>query len=390
MDKITFVDRRGTACFKWDSLESKKYDKDPIPLTVADMDFQCPSCVQEALIKYVQMGAIGYGMPSENYYKNFIEWEKSYHENDIKKEWLRYAPGVVVAMAWLLAELFKSNDACIILTPVYGPFFRIPEKQGLRLVCSELKNEKGYYSIDFEDFEQKIIENQVKVFVFCSPHNPVGRVWKREELEQLVEICKKHEVFIISDEIHHDITLHGHEHISLLKVGNYKEHMAMLTSPAKTFNLAGVENSFMILPSDEVRKKIDAMQDRIATHSGNMLGNVATEAAYGGGREWFDALCHVIEENYAFVKRILMERLPMVEISPLEGTFLMWINFAPYLKSDENARKILSEQCSVILGNGTDYGGEKYKNFARLNLATSKELLETAVNRISEYLTGSR
>ena len=386
MEKITFVNRKGTDCYKWDHIEERYASGNPIPLTVADMDFKCPSCVQAALRSYVDMGAIGYGMPSDDYYKNFIEWERKYHNNRIQKEWIRYAPGVVVAIAWLLEELFETGDSCIILSPVYGPFFHTPKRSGLNVVTSGLINKKGEYTIDFEDFEKKIIENNVKVFLLCSPHNPVGRVWKQCELEHLVAICKKHSVFIISDEIHHDILLFGNEHIPILSIGDYQENMAMLTSPAKSFNLAGVENSFMILPGEKVREKIDIMQDRIATHSGNVLGNVAAAAAYGSGREWLESLCTVIEENYQFAKETLQKAFPMAEISPLEGTFLMWVNFEKYLASDENARELLAEKANVILGNGTDFGGEAYQSFARFNLATSKELIEEALNRIIIYL----
>lgn len=387
MEKITFVDRKGTDCYKWDHIEERYACNDPIPLTIADMDFKCPDCVQTALKKYIETGAIGYGMPSDAYYKNFIEWEKNYHKNIVQKEWIRYAPGVVVAIAWLLEELFQEGDSCIILSPVYGPFFHTTKRRGLYVVTSELTNCQGEYTIDFTDFEKKIIDNNVKVFLLCSPHNPIGRVWKKWELEQLVEICRKHRVFIISDEIHHDIVLFGNEHIPILNIGNdYKENIAMLTSPAKSFNLAGVENSFMILPGENVRAKIDVMQDRIATHSGNVLGNVATTAAYGGGRAWLESLCNVIEENYLLTKEVLMKELPSLEISPLEGTFLMWINFEKYLEPEENIRELLAENANVIVGNGTDFGGQKYHSFARLNLATSKELLEEALQRIISYI----
>lgn len=386
MEKIIFVDRKGTDCYKWDYIEECYASGNPIPLTVADMDFKCPSCVQAALKSYVDMGAIGYGKPSDDYYKNFIEWERKYHNNLIRKEWIRYAPGVVVAIAWLLEELFETGDSCIILSPVYGPFFHTPKRNGLNVVVSELINKEGEYTIDFENFENKIIENDVKVFLFCSPHNPSGRVWKKCELERLVEICKKHNVFIISDEIHHDILLFGNQHIPILNIGDYQENMVMLTSPAKSFNLAGIENSFMILPGEKVREKIDILQNRIATHSGNVLGGVATTAAYGGGREWLDSLCTVIEENYQFAKETLKKALPMAEISPLEGTFLMWVNFEKYLTSEENAREFFAENANVILGNGTDFGGAAYKAFARFSLATSKELLEEALNRIIDCI----
>ena len=387
MENLVFVNRKGTNCYKWDPAQPPYGLVDFIPLTVADLDYKCPNCVRSALKNYIEMGALGYGGPSDTYFSNFISWEKQYHNISIKREWLRFAPGVLVAIAWLLEELFHPNDTCLIFTPVYEPFHNISQKCGLNLITSELINQNGYYSIDFSDFEEKIIQHKVKVLLFCSPHNPIGRVWTKEELTQLISICKKHNVFIISDEIHHDITLFGHVHLSLLSFTDYQHNIAMLTSPAKTFNLAGLENSFMVLPNEKIRDKIDKRQDRVGITSGNILGNLATETAYAGGREWLENFFKIIEKNYLFAKKLLLEAFPNLEISPLEGTFLMWVNFKNYINSDFPIREYIAKKCGVLISDGFGYGGSQFATYARINLATSEDLLKTALYQIINGLS---
>lgn len=381
-ENVEYVDRRNTNCYKWDSITEEQGNSKLLPMSIADMDFKTPECVRNALKEYVEMGALGYNLPSEKYFASFCNWEKKHFQNEIEKEWIRYAPGVVVAISWLLELLTKPMDVAIILTPVYDPFVDMIRNNGLQLICSPLINKDGKYSIDFEDFEDKVTKNHVKIFLLCSPHNPVGRVWKEDELKRLVDICKRNQVFIISDEIHHDILLFQNKHISLLNIGDYREHMVMLTSTAKSFNLAGVENSFMVIPSEKVRKKVDVLQDRIATHSGNGLGYVAVTAAYEQGEKWLKKVCTLIENNYLYIKRVLLKELPELKISPLEGTFLMWIDFGYYLKENEKIETVMKNDCGLIVNSGRKYGGETYTNFARFNIATSKENIEYAVRRI--------
>lgn len=390
MEKPIYVNRKGTNCYKWDPAEPPCGITDFIPLTVADSDYKCPECVRTALKNYIEMGALGYGGPSEAYFSNFISWEKQYHNTIINKEWIRFAPGVLVAVSWLLEELFQPNDACLIFTPVYEPFHDIAPKCGLQLVTSQLLNTTGTYTIDFADFEHKIQERHVKVLLFCSPHNPIGRVWTKEELAQVVSICKKYNVFIISDEIHHDITLFGHEHCSLLSFIDYQKHIAMLTSPAKTFNLAGLENSFMVLPDKKAREIIDIRQDKVNITSGNILGNLAAETAYGQGREWLENLFPTIEQNYLFAKERLLTAFPDLEISPLEGTFLMWVDFKNHVPSDIRIREYITRTCGVLVSDGYGYGGEAFASFGRINLSTSMENLEEGLKRIINGLKNSQ
>lgn len=384
-EPLIYVDRRGTNCYKWDSVKEDYCGEPLLPMSIADLDFKTPECVRNALKEYVDMGALGYYQPSDEYYEAFLRWEKEYYKNELRKEWIRYAPGVVVAISWLLEVLTEPGEAGMILTPVYAPFSEMLRQNQLALVCSPLLNHQGTYSIDFEDFEQKIVSHRVRVFILCSPHNPIGRVWREEELEKMVSICKRHHVFIISDEIHHDIVMSGHKHVPTFNVGDYREHMVMLTSAAKSFNLAGIENSFMVIPGEKVRMKIDALQDRIATHSGNGPGYAAVTAAYTYGRPWLNELCGMIEDNYIYTRDRLLSALPKLQISNMEGTFLMWIGFQEYLGPDDDISKIMACECGLAVNAGETFGGKDYKDYIRMNIGTSRENIDCALYRIIRY-----
>lgn len=382
MEEIIYVDRRGTNCHKWDS-PKKMYQRDDIlPMSIADMDFKVPDCVQQALKDHIEMGVLGYSAPPEEYYQSFLNWEQNYHNVAVEKEWIRFIPGVVTGIAWLLEQVTVPGDTGIILSPVYGPFSGMLRQHDVNIVSCELKNNRGVYSIDFDDFEAKIIENHVKVFLLCSPHNPVGRVWRKEELCRLVEICQRHSVFIIADEIHQDIIMPGHEHISILSLVEDKEQVAMLTSTAKSFNLAGIKNAFMIVPNETLRKKIDAVQQGSAIRGGNSLGYTAVAAAYAHGRPWLEAVCDQICKNFLYAQDRLKMELPALQISPLEGTFLMWVDFGAYLQPGEDPQRMLVEQQGLLLNSGSFFGGDPYRQFVRINLATSMENVISAVDRI--------
>ena len=257
MNKETFIrencpDRRGTNCSKWDILSSKYGDPDLISMWVADMDFKAPEEVTRALRKKTDFGIYGYSLTPDGYYRSFIRWEKERHGWDVNRDWIRFAPGVVTGIFWCIHMLTNPGDAVIIHMPVYYPFHHAVEDTGRRLIYSELVNTKGVYTIDFQDFEKKIVDNKVKVFILCSPHNPVGRVWTEEELETMLAICKAHHVTVISDEIHHDLIIGSRPHIptATVKNGGYSDLIITLTSASKTFNLAGMKNSFVIIPGE--------------------------------------------------------------------------------------------------------------------------------------------
>jgi len=271
MSKVNYVDRRGTNCNKWDGQTQMFGEEGLHAMWVADMDFQTPSCVTEALEKYVQQGVFGYYRIPDSYYDSFINWEKTYHNYEVKRDWIRFSPGVVSALNWILKFMTNPQDAAIVLTPVYYPFLNAIKDNGRRLIESDLVNENGVYHIDFEDFEQKIIENKVKLFILSSPHNPVGRVWTKDELSKIIEICRRHNVFIISDEIHHDLTFADHTHIPLATIGDNDDMIITLTAPSKTFNLAACQNSIIIIPDASLRATWDQFAHGIRLENGNAL-----------------------------------------------------------------------------------------------------------------------
>jgi len=388
MNKETFIrencpDRRGTNCSKWDILSSKYGDPDLISMWVADMDFKAPEEVTRALRKKTDFGIYGYSLTPDGYYRSFIRWEKERHGWDVNRDWIRFAPGVVTGIFWCIHMLTNPGDAVIIHMPVYYPFHHAVEDTGRRLIYSELVNTKGVYTIDFQDFEKKIVDNKVKVFILCSPHNPVGRVWTEEELETMLAICKAHHVTVISDEIHHDLIIGSRPNIptATVKNGGYSDLIITLTSASKTFNLAGMKNSFVIIPGETLRKKFDALVLNLHEDTGNMLGYYAVEAAYTYGRQWLDTVLSVIRDNYEYIRNRIQNELPLAVLSPLEGTYLAWLDLSGYLgKADENGMKHFVQEKARL---AVDYGqwfGAGGNGFIRLNLATSPLWVKKAVD----------
>lgn len=384
MSLVTYVDRRNTDCSKWDA-QSENFGEEGLhAMWVADMDFQVPACVTDSLSAYVKEGVFGYYTAPDSYYNAFINWEKE-HGYTVKREWIRFSPGVVSGFNWIVQMMTKPKDPVIVLTPVYYPFLYAVTNNDRTLITSDLINEHGVYSIDFEDFEQKIIDNHVKLFIFCSPHNPVGRVWKKEELDKLVAICKKHHMFIISDEIHHDLLAPGQKHIPIASIADYDDSLVTVTAPSKTFNLAGCQNSIIIIPDEKLREKWDAFTTSIRVTSGNTFGYIAARAAYTGGRPWLNEVNEIVHNNYLYVKETFERELPKLVVSPLEGTYLLWIDFGAYLSFDE-MKDFMQKKCRLAFDYGDWFGGERFGTHIRMNLATSRENVETAVQAILAHL----
>jgi cystathionine beta-lyase len=247
-----------------------------------------------------------------------------------------------------------------------------------------VRNNTGY-EIDFADFEQKIVENDVKLFIFCSPHNPVGRVWKHEEIRRVLDICKKHHVYVLSDEIHQDIILGEHEQIPSATTGAYDEILITLTAATKTFNLASCQNSFVIIPDCDLRKRYDSFTKRLRVASGNAFGYIAVQSAYEDGREWFEEVMKIIEANYRYMKKTLEEALPKIHVSELEGTYLLWVDLGAYVSGRELEHLII-EQCGLAVDFGSWFGGKDYDGFIRVNLATRQENIETATKKLIDCI----
>lgn len=385
MSQVIYKDRFGTDCNKWDGCEEKFGDENLLPLWVADMDFEAPSCVKQALKEYVDFGVFGYYQIPNRYYEAFINWEKTYHDYDVKKEWIRFAPGVVPAFNWLIHILTNERDGVLITPPVYYPFKDAVVNNNRTLVESPLMRLEDHYELDYEDFERKIKEQNVKLFIFCTPHNPVGRVWKRDEIVKVLDICKKYGVYVIADEIHQDIIMDGYQKVTAAATGNYDEIMVTLTAATKTFNLAGCQNSIVVIPNESLRKRYDDYLTRLRITGGNAFGYIAVQSAYEGGRKWLDEVLNIIEENYHLMKSILEEKLPKVWIPKLEGTYLMWIDLGAYVSADE-IESVIQKDCGLAVDYGAWFGGEAYGTFIRVNLATREENIRLAAEKIVEAL----
>lgn len=391
MDKNQFikehaVDRKGTSSLKWDALGERFGDPDLTAAWVADMEFKAPQAVLDAIKERVDHGVFGYSFVWDSYYEAFFNWEKERHGYEVKKDWMRFSTGVVTALYWFVNAFTKPSESVIILPPVYYPFYHAIKDTGRGLVTSELVQKNGVYSIDYEDFEKKIAEGNVKLFIQCSPHNPAGRVWTEEELEKVLSICKKHGVLVISDEIHQDLVHQGHKHIpsAIVADGAYEDMVITVTAPSKTFNLAGLLVSHIIIPNPELRKTYDDYVKTVNQTEVNVLGLTGAEAAYRHGADWLSGLLAVVESNYAYLKEKLVAHAPELVISPLEGTYLMWIDLRAYVKP-EDTKAFIQDQCKVAIDYG-EWFSESCKGFIRINLATDPKYIEHIAEQMIKHL----
>lgn len=382
-EDIVYRDRRNTDCEKWDDLIAEFGRDDILPAWVADMDLESPACVKKALDQYVNENVFGYYKVSGEYYEQFVQWEKKYHNYTVSKEWIRFAPGVVQAIYWIIRSVTVKGDSIAIMDPVYYPFKNAIIETDRSVVNIPLINEEGRYVIDYELMEKSFEQHDVKLLLFCSPHNPVGRVWTEEELLKVLNICKKYNVRIISDEIHQDLILANRKNVALGSLDPSGNTVMTLTSPSKTFNLAGCQNSFVILPGSTEREKFDRFTRRIHISDGNNFGYIACTAAYRDGRPWLESLLDKIRANYRLFCDGLSDSLPNAVVSPLEGTYLAWVDLSAYFHGMDFSQ-ILVERCKLGIDYGSLFGGPQYNDFIRVNLATSSENVDEIVRRLGK------
>lgn len=360
-------------------------DSDLLPMWVADMDFEAPECVKEAIVKYAADGLYGYYRVPDAYYDAFIAWEKNYHNYDVKREWIQYVPGVVPALYWLVQVLTSVGDHVAVMPPVYPPFYSAVKDNNRKLAKCPLLNENGKYTMDLERFEALMSEKQVKLFILCSPHNPAGRVWSEQELRAVLEICRRYGVYVVADEIHQDLIMSGHEQISAAVVGDYGDMLVTLTSATKTFNIAGCQNAFLVIQDEAIRKRLEKITKTIHAEEGNAFGYIAVQAAYEGGREWLDDLLQQVEVNYRVLKTELAAHLPQAVISPLEGTYLAWVDMRAYLAPGE-IKAVVQDSAGLAVNFGNLFGGGDYASYIRINLATRQESVEAAAKRLIDAI----
>ena len=380
--KDYLVDRKGTYSLKWDALDKRFGNADLTSMWVADMEIKAPKEVIEALKERCEHGVFGYSYVSDEYYNSVTNWLKEKHNYEIKKEWLRFTNGVVTAIYCFVNIFTKVDDAILILTPVYYPFHNAVKDNNRKLITCDLKNTDGYFTIDYEEVEKKIVENKVKLFIQCSPHNPAGRVWKEEELAKILEICKKHNVLVISDEIHQDITMKGYKHIpsAIVANGKYADNLITVSAASKTFNLAGLIHSNIIISNDELRKKYDEEIKKINQTEINILGMLATQVAYEKGSEWLENVKEIIEDNFNYLKSELNKNIPEITITNLEGTYLVFLDLRKIIPIDK-VKEFIQDKCNLAIDFG-EWFGANFKGFIRMNLATNPEIVKKAVESI--------
>lgn len=382
--KEYLVDRKNTNSLKWDALDVRYGDPDLISMWVADMEIKSPKEIIEALKNRCEHGVFGYSYASDEYYSALISWLKENHNFNIEKDWIRFSQGVVTAIYCFINIFTKINDSVLILTPVYYPFHNAVKDNNRKLITSDLINNNGYFTINYEDVEKKIIENDVKLFIQCSPHNPAGRVWKEDELRKMLEICKKHNVLVVSDEIHQDLVLKGNKHIPAATVDNckYADNIITVNAASKTFNLAGLTHSNIIISNPKIRENFDLEFKKINQTEVNILGMLATQVGYEKGKEWLENLIDLIQDNYDYLKSELNKNIPDIIVTPLEGTYLAFLDLRKIISVNE-VKNFIQDKARLAIDFGEWFGGS-FKGFIRLNLATDPEIVKKAVSNIIE------
>ena len=380
------IDRKNTYSLKYDFAVEKGKPENVLPLWVADMDISTPPEVIDAIKAKAEHGVFGYTMPKRDYFEKVAEWFKTRHGWDADPDKFICTPGVVFAISTLIRAVTGESDAVIICQPVYYPFATAVLNNGRKLVVSELKCEGGKYSVDFEDFEKKIAENNVKAFILCSPHNPVGRVWTRQELEKMGDICLKHGVFVISDEIHADFTFAGHRHVIFPTVKRrFEMNCAVCTSPSKSFNLAGLQISNIYIPDGKVRKAFEDELDRVGYWEPTVFGLTACVAAYEKGGDWLDGLKEYLAQNLAFVREYIAANMPEIKLIEPEGTYLLWLDCRALGLTDRQLNELVEQKARLWLDEGIVFGAGG-SGFERINIACPRATLKIALERLKDAL----
>ena len=381
-DFDTPIDRTHTWSIKHDFKKENGKADDILPLWVADMDFRSPDSVVEALKKAVDHGIFGYSRADESYFDAVAAWYQKRHHLTLQPEWMTCTPGIVFALSIAVRAFTQEGDAVLIQPPVYHPFSRAILRNKRTLVENPLVLKDGHYEMDLEELEQKVLDEHVKLMILCNPHNPVGRVWTREELTALADICLRHHVYVISDEIHGDFVWQGHEQTPYASISEEAcLHSMMCTAPSKTFNLAGMATSNLFIPDPEMRRKFRSELLDVGQENMNRLGLFACRAAYEGGGEWLDQLIGYLAGNLALVRDFCKNRVPQIQLVEPEGTYLAWLDCRGLGMTDDELMAFFSNEAKVWLDPGT-HSGEQGSGFMRFNLGSSRSVIAQALDQI--------
>lgn len=380
------INRIGSDSIKWDSLKNTYKQDNLLPMWVADMDFKIAPEIADAVIKRAEHLTYGYTFPGKGYFDSIIKWNKMRNGYDVKKEFMKVSPGVIPSIKAAVFGFTQENDKVLIQTPVYPPFHNSVKLAKRELVTSSLKFDGEKYIIDFYDFEEKI-KSGVKLFILSNPHNPVGRVWTHEELKRIADICYEYNVKVLSDEIHSDIIYKGKKHIVFNNVSEKARNISIVCqAPSKTFNIAGLCSSYVIVENEVIRKQMWDAMSAIGIELINIFGITACEAAYTNGEKWLCEMLEYVEKNAEFTCAYMKEKLPLVKTYKPESTYLMWLDFRSYNLNQTDLMKKLVEEAGVVLNSGTDFGDDGY-GFVRMNIGCPKSMIKKCIDQIAEALT---
>jgi cysteine-S-conjugate beta-lyase len=384
MKKYNFdeiVPREGTNCIKYDARHWFFKTNDVLPLWVADMDFKTPDFVVDAIKKRAEHEIYGYTFRSESYFQSIINWMKSRHNWEIQKGWISFSPGVVSALTFAIETFSEPGDGVIVQPPVYFPFFDCVKGTNRKMVENPLKLKNNRYTFDFEDLKAKIDEN-TKILLLCNPQNPGGMVWSRSELEELANICVENNIMIVSDEIHSDLVFEGHQHIPIAAISDDIAQKCMVCmAPSKTFNVAGLASSMVIIPNKNTFKRYEKAIGVGHLGMGNIFGSVALEASFSNGDEWLNQMLDYVWENYLFLEDFFKTNLPKVKVMKPEATFLIWLDFSAYRMKDRELWKFATEKAKVGLNNGGRFGSGG-DGWLRLNIGCPRSILEEGLEKL--------
>ena len=385
MDFNQLTQRNHTASLKWDGIESIFGVKDALPMWVADMDFMAPPSVLEALQKRIAHGIFGYSLQTDSYFQAIIDWMKRRHQWDIEKDWIVYTPGVVPALSMIVQAFSDPGDKVIIQTPVYPPFYQVVKNHGRELIENPLHLVDGEYTMDLAQLEAQI-DDRVKMLILCSPHNPVGRVWTKEELVPLSELCARRNILVISDEIHADLLFDKGSHTPYAVLSEEARNQSIIcTAPSKSFNIAGLHTSNMIIPNPDIRSKLVEELQKYALGSISPFGLIATEAAYNEGEEWLDECLLYIQGNMEYVIHYIKEHIPELQVTMPEATYLLWIDFRKLGMSSEELSSFMLNKARIACNNGIAFG-QTAEGYMRMNVGCQREIVEEAMQRLDKAM----
>ena len=376
------IDRKDNNAVKWE----KCNEKNLLPMWVADMDFETAPEILEAMQNKLDQKIFGYTSRPASYYESAVKWTKEIHDFDMEAEKLEHSPGVVPSLSMLIRLLTNLGDKVIVQAPVYPPFFRVVEKNNRELLINNLIEENGIYKIDFQDFEEKAKDEKAKFFILCNPHNPVGRVWKKEELERLADICLRNNVRILSDDIWRDITYKGYKYIPISSLSKEAKDITITCfSATKTFNIAGLQGSFVYFPRHEEQQKFNNELDILGIKENTPFNLVAIETAFKEGKSWYNALLEYLEKNIDFAEEYIRKNLPEISFRRPEGTYLLWLDFRKLNITKDQLEDLVKNKAGVILNSGCTFS-EDCGLFQRINIACPRYILEEGLERLTKIV----